>query len=213
MTGDIVTSPSRGLRLDLGSGQNPRKGFVGVDSAPLDLPGSRFVQVDLACGKPWPWPNESVDELASSHFIEHLPATEVYAPGGRQDALFWFFDECYRIAKPGCLFHLRWPALESAQAFMDPTHRRFIPRQTLNYLGADWRRRCGLDHYRVACNWHCTEFVTGLHPEVAAGSEPFDDSRWNQAVEYQAVLEKPPPPTLQSSADPTTSEIGASCPA
>ena len=165
------------LRHDLGSGPNPADVYVGVDSA---FSGVGFVCCDLASGRPWPFADESVDELRSSHFIEHVPASDVVArqyvdnicngervrsPSawltayGRRDALIWVFEEAWRVAKPGALFHLSWPSLYDEQtgafqpwAFADPTHRRFIPKQFLHYLSAADRASLQVP-YDWRCNW------------------------------------------------------------
>jgi len=60
------------LKLDLGAGQSPREGFEGVD---LHAAETKH-RVDLF-KFPFPWEDDSVDELHSSHFVEHLPAREV----------------------------------------------------------------------------------------------------------------------------------------
>ncbi len=140
------------LRLDLGSGPRPAEGFRGVDI----VPGQTDYTFDLCNGKPWPFADDSVDELRSSHFIEHIDAAYVwYGDMGckRIDALLWFFDEAFRIAKPGAVFTVQWPALKSVRAFQDPTHRRFIPAETITYLCTEGRKAMGVEHYGATCNW------------------------------------------------------------
>ncbi len=93
------------VKLDLACGQIPKEGFEGVD---LYAPNAKH-KVDL-WKFPYPWADNSVDELYCSHFIEHLPARSVeerdLLPGAikeeflDKDFLFAFFDECYRILKP-----------------------------------------------------------------------------------------------------------------
>lgn len=152
-----------GVRLDLGSGRKPREGFEGVDIAKLD----GIIRFDLTGGDKWPWNDGTVDELSSSHFIEHIAADYVAVaratspaapkvPGVElvlQDRLLFFFDEAFRVIKPGGLFHLAWPALQSTDAFRDPTHRRFIPLEMLYYLSAESRSQMSLEHYEAKCNW------------------------------------------------------------
>ncbi len=60
---EVVIAP---LKLDLGCGPNPREGFHGVDSIKFDKVGT---VADLT--KPWPFENDSVDEVHCSHFVEH----------------------------------------------------------------------------------------------------------------------------------------------
>jgi SAM-dependent methyltransferase len=76
------------LRLNLGSGHVPREGFVNVDARPLD-------GVDVVADvRLLPFESETVDEIYSSHLVEHFPIEElrrtllphwfeVLAPGGR----------------------------------------------------------------------------------------------------------------------------------
>jgi predicted SAM-dependent methyltransferase len=151
----------KSIRLDLGSGAHPREGFTPVDRVKVT---PETVVADLVNGTSWPFDNSSVDELASSHFIEHIPADEVsvwIADGvgnvckGFKDRLLWFFDEAFRVIKPGGLFHLTWPALKSTDAFRDPTHRRFLPLEFLHYLSREGRAAMGLEHYGATCNWVC----------------------------------------------------------
>ena len=132
------------LKLDLACGQMPRDGFEGVDV----WSGARHV-VDLLTF-PWHWRDSSVDELNCSHFIEHIPTERT--PAG-QDMFFAFFDECWRILKPGALFFVQCPNARSNRAFQDPTHRRFIVAETFLYLSAEWRKSSGLTHYDVKCDF------------------------------------------------------------
>ena len=171
------------VRLDLGCGQNPREGFDGVD---LLAPNPAY-RVDLF-SFPFPWADGEVDELHASHFVEHLPATTT--PDGR-DYLLAFFDECWRILKPGGVMTVIVPNARSNRAFQDPTHRRFIVAETFLYLSADWRRSQGLDHYRTSCNFSAnvvpiipTE-LSLLHPEAQA--RRFHES-WNTVLDWQATL-------------------------
>lgn len=178
------------MKLDLGCGQKPIDGFVGVDLPPTHRePDEQFdeerplqpridargiVRFDLVSGIPWPFADESVEELFSSHLVEHLPASDiaVYSWGrgglgqpclhrqGMQDALFWFLDEAWRVTQPGGKFLLRWPSLEDFHtgelqlaAFQDPTHRRFIPVAQIAYWSREGRKGLAVEQYRVSCDW------------------------------------------------------------
>src|SRR6185295_223721 len=173
-------------RLDLACGQNVREGFEGVDI----WPGAQHV-VDLQ-RYPWPFEDESVLELNTSHYIEHIPMEMVMSgracgkcgglgallgalhqipipsdvqgaipcpdcrgSGGlaKKDALFAFFDECWRILAPDGWLFVTVPAHRNDRAFQDPTHRRFITAQTFLYMNEDWRRTNRLDHYNAVCNF------------------------------------------------------------
>lgn len=188
--------------LDLGSGPNPKDGYHGIDLGP----GSdRVLSYHLAHGKPWPFADDSIERLHSSHFIEHIEMRDVMAhefvsgcpfersaaPTGmarstrRQDALFWVMDEAYRVAQPGAEFVLRWPSLVqeatghlNAIAFMDPTHRRFMPKETLYYFNRAMRERLSVSQYAIACDWEI-----GDVQQIDLG----------MGYEYKAWLRKPVP--------------------
>lgn len=197
----VIAPPPSGLKLDLACGQSPREGFEGVD---LNAPDAEH-RVDLF-KFPYPWADASVDELHSSHFVEHLPAREVelrdvhfekahdHAPAFvGQDLLFAFFDECWRVLKKDGVMTVVVPNASSWRAFQDPTHRRFITRDTFWYLNADWRAAQKLDHYRVRCDFAIT--VTPIVPteltllHEAAQARRFNES-WNTIYDWHARLVK-----------------------
>ena len=175
------------MKLDLGCGEKPVEGHVGVD---LPLPGatspgaaresfqayvdpSGIVRFDLASGIPWPFETGSFEGLHSSHLIEHLPAefVDVYrweqrdlgnylAHLGTRDALCWFLQEAWRVTAVGGEFLLRWPALVDertgrfcVEAFIDPTHRRFIPLRQLQNWSRSGRNALPAHHLGIDCNW------------------------------------------------------------
>lgn len=189
-----LASSSPTLKLDLAAGQNPREGFEGVDI----WPGSKHVVNLLKF--PWPFEDNSVDELHSSHFVEHIPMWHVDDSGEPifstglegQDLLFRFFDECWRILKPDGWMQVHVPCHRSDRAFQDPTHRRFITSQTFLYLNRDWRNMNKLDHYNVKCHFgvdvgHCMDAAFGLlHDEVQAKRFP---SEWNLIIDWIAKLQ------------------------
>jgi len=107
------------------------------------------------------------------------------------DMLFTFFDEMYRCLKKEGSALIVWPACTSTRAFQDPTHRRFISRDVLYYLNADWRKATALDHYPVSCNFgftvtHTMPVDEGLRcAEVQA--KRFNEC-WNTIFDFHATL-------------------------
>jgi len=80
----ITQNKKNELKLDLGSGDQKRPGFIGIDLNPkADL------QWDLRWGLPFG--DNSVDEIRSDHFFEHLELTKVVE----------LLKECYRVLKKG----------------------------------------------------------------------------------------------------------------
>lgn len=139
-------------RLDLGSGPTPAPGYIGVDKTW----GDRRIGFDLR-NPIWPWADESIEALRSSHLIEHLPLVD---EDGR-DILVRFFEEAWRICKPGALFRLLWPipfhpdtGMPVPSAWWDPTHYRRIPyEQVVFYFSAQGRADMGVESYGIHCNW------------------------------------------------------------
>lgn len=185
-------------RLDLGCGTRPKEGFTGVDIRGWQGGDpSVIIAWDLADGsRPWPFDDEQIEELYCSHMIEHIEARDTWVErrGVLQDSLFYFFDQAYRVAKPGATFTLLWPALEgSAESlqelggrplvmpgpvFQDPTHRRYLSRAFLNYLSVEGRRGLGVEQYEIRCDWRTLRCALLVDPDRVP-------------LQYQALLQKP----------------------
>ena len=79
------------IKLNLGCGDKKMAGYANVDNC-----GAPDCWCDLA-QFPWPWPDSSVDEVFSSHFLEHVTDYE-------RTIL-----EIHRILKPGGVIHFLVP--------------------------------------------------------------------------------------------------------
>lgn len=170
------------MKLDLGSGPVPHEGFTGVDKYDAGPDG---ILCDLAVF-PWPWADDSVDEVWSSHFIEHLPR-ELFYP---------FADELFRVLKPGAVATITHPNVKSVRAFQDMTHQNFIPAEAWWYLNKAWRIANELDRAPyptcdfelVAQNWY------GMHPDYLTRHDVAKQSAvthmWEAAADVQVTLRK-----------------------
>lgn len=113
------------LKLDFGCGPNVKEGFEGVDQ--FAFPGVKHV-VDIRKGMPWP--DNSVGEFWASHFLEHLTGVERVA----------FFNELYRVLKPGGTGHIITPHWASNRAYGDWTHQwPPVAEMLWYYLDKNWR--------------------------------------------------------------------------
>lgn len=191
----IAAAPEPGLKLDLGCGQNPKEGFEGVD---LNAPNPTH-RVDLF-KFPFPWADNSVDEIHCSHFAEHIPARDIEErdlsdPERTEllgkDFLFAFMDECYRVLRPGGKMVIQVPCGRNDRAFQDPTHRRFFVEATFGYFSAEWRKANSLDHYRAECDFGITVVpIVGTddtlrHQEV---QNQMFRHQWNKVHDLHATL-------------------------
>ena len=151
----MTTRTKAPTRIDLGCGQRKREDHFGVDV--MDVEGVDLVW-DLA-DMPWPFEDDSVEEIVASHLVEHLTPV-----GGPNDGLIAFMNEAYRICAPGAKVEIIHPYLMSKRAFQDPMHVRFIPENTWTYFNAEWRERERLDHYPITADFHIEGIANGWQP-------------------------------------------------
>lgn len=164
----IVAGP---IRLDIGCGKNKKPGFVGMDQYPME-----GVDVVHDVRKPWPYENESVEEVHCSHFLEHLTGEERVT----------FFNELYRVMKPGAKAMIITPHWASGRAYGDPTHK-WPPVSEFGffYLLRNWREsnaphtdakwnKSGYD-----CDFECTGGYS-MHPSIV----PRDQSYQQYALQH-----------------------------
>lgn len=123
----ILTKPAvKEIRLDFGSGPNPREGFDGVDQYSFD--GKVKHVMDIR--KRWKWKDATVDEAHASHFVEHLTAEERIR----------FFNELCRVLKPRAKVTIITPHWCSTRAYGDPTHQwPPVSEMFFFYLNRQWR--------------------------------------------------------------------------
>jgi hypothetical protein len=138
-------APEVPLRLDIGCGKTTPEGWVGIDA--IDF-GQKHVH-DVRQGIPYA--DNSVAEVRSSHFVEHLTGVERVA----------FFNELWRVMKDGATALIITPNWSHSCAYGDPTHQwppmsQWYPL----YLHREWRAAnaphvgytCHFDHV-VAGSW------------------------------------------------------------
>ena len=124
------------LRLNLGCGYDIRDGWTNVDA--VQRPG-----VDVVCDLDgvWPWGDSTVDEVMSSHCIEHVASFQHY------------MNELWRVLKSGGKAHLSMPHGRSDRATQDPTHQRILTEASFLYVVKSWREKNGVDYAGFACDF------------------------------------------------------------
>ncbi len=105
-------------KLNLGCGNKKIEGFIGVDKY-----GTPDKLVDLEVF-PWPWKDNSVDEIIMSHVLEHL--------GQTTDSFLNIMKELYRVCCHDARIRIIVPSPRSNAFLGDPTHVRPITLPIIN---------------------------------------------------------------------------------
>jgi hypothetical protein len=178
----VTLKPTGPIRLDLGCGKNKRQDgeWIGVDILP-------FEGVDLAfnIGKdPWPFEDQTVDEVYASHVVEHLvPAERVH-----------FTNELYRVLKnpeydnAGKMSKgfatIMTPHWASQRAYGDMTHVwPPVSEFWFYYLDKDWRAVNAPHNQDYTCDLHVT-WGYGVHPEIQSRNPEYQQNAlkfWKEA--------------------------------
>lgn len=102
------------MKLNMGCGLNKAEGYVNVDMFPEGEPD---VLWDLE-KTPWPWGDNSVDEVVFNHSLEHI--------GAESRVFLSMMKELYRVCRGGARIQINVPHPRSDDFIGDPTHVRAI---------------------------------------------------------------------------------------
>ena len=144
------------ILLNLGAGNDIRNGYINHDIAPL-------LNIDVVHDLnhyPWPWEDNSIDEVLALDVIEHL------------DDFLLVMEECYRIMKHGGLLKLKVPYWNSAFAHMDPTHKRGFHEVTFHFLDPS-KEVCKARSYYTHARFQIKEEIFILIPFAPYFRLPF----------------------------------------
>lgn len=120
--------------LELGCGANKAPGAVGVDR--VAGPGVDVVH-DLS-RFPWPFPDDTFDEVRLSHILEHL------------DKVLQVMDEIHRISRPGAQVLIWTPHYSSMNSWTDPTHCLHMGLHSMDLFTKDARYDYTKARYEIA---------------------------------------------------------------
>jgi hypothetical protein len=107
------------VKLNLGCGQNQIEGYVNTDREPAVAPD---VVMDLE-QFPWPFEDDSIDEVVANHVLEHV--------GAAPDVFIGIMQELYRVCQGGALIRIAVPHPRHDNFLDDPTHVRAVTPMTL----------------------------------------------------------------------------------
>jgi len=178
---EIKPEPKR-LRLDLGAGKglNTPEGFTPVDVNPWE----GVTVVDLR--KRWPWKANSVDEARCIYVTHYLTAGE----------RVHFFNELFRVLKPGAKALLHTPHWCSSRAYIDP-RVQWPPVSEASYwsLNKAWREgQNEVDTTGLVCDFE-PSLGYGMHHAIVVRNQEFqqDAVQWYKeaAQDLIATVTKP----------------------
>ena len=115
----LTRSKSR-IIVERGCGPSKHPDAIGIDAFPL--PGVDIV-TDLEKGLPF-IPNDSIDELISVHFLEHIINLE------------FLITEIHRILKPNGIHKVTVPHFSNPHYYSDLTHKKFFGLYTFDYYAS-----------------------------------------------------------------------------
>lgn len=176
------------VKIDLACGDRKKEGYIGVD---IEETPSVDIVHDLT-KYPWPFEDNSVDEVHCSHYIEHIPH-DINNENDRRDGFIQFMDEVHRILKPGGKAVFIAPYYTSMRAYGDPTHRRYIADWSFYYFNKEWLDANKLTHYNIKSDfdivfsYFLTNDMTLKSEEVRKKAFTHD---WNVINDIQAELTK-----------------------
>ena len=182
------------IAVDLGCGQN--KATIEFFTDNMQLTPTKVIGLDIAKCEgvdivhdltkfPYPLKDESVDAIHTSHFIEHLDGTERMK----------FFNECYRVLKPGGKMRHTHPYYKSVRAVQDPTHKwPPISENSYFYWDKTWREANKLDHYPINCDFEFNIYYIWQDGTIANKNEETRffsiDKYWNIVADLIVDMKK-----------------------
>jgi len=114
------------IKINLGCGSEPTKGWVNVDWIKQDGVDVIHNLLDY----PWPFDDEVADEILARDVLEHMP---MFTDDQDSNPIM-FIEECHRtLTKDGKLF-ITVPHWQSRNLWIDPTHVRGYDERSLDYF-------------------------------------------------------------------------------
>ena len=121
------------MKLNVGCGFNQLDGYLNVDAF-ADCRPDLIWNLERT---PWPFPDDSIEEIVAHHVLEHL--------GQSTEAFFGIVKEIYRVMQHDGTVFVTVPYPTHPTFFTDPTHVRAYTADTFAMLSRaknlDWSAR------------------------------------------------------------------------
>lgn len=108
------------IKLHLGCGNKRFEGFINADKYKTQMSDLVFDIEET----PWPWANDSVNEIKLIHVLEHV--------GQSVDVFLNIIKEMYRVCSHNAIIEIHVPHPRHDNFLGDPTHVRPITPQNLS---------------------------------------------------------------------------------
>ena len=174
------------MKLNLGCGQHRMEGYVNADREPAVEPD---VVMDLE-EFPWPFEDNSVEQVNASHVLEHV--------GREANVFIGIMQELYRVCRGGATIHIAVPHPRHDNFLDDPTHVRAITPMTLHLFSRrnclEWKRLGGANTplaLYAGVNFELREVKVTVADKYkdAPDLDELVERYNNVATEYRMVLE------------------------
>jgi hypothetical protein len=206
----------RDVRLNLGCGSKQLAGWINVDK--FETPATDMV-FDLEVF-PWPWPDDSVDEVMMAHVLEHL--------GAQASVYLEIIKELYRVCRDGAKINIAVPHPRHDNFLSDPTHVRPIVPEGIGLFSQaanrEWQAmgaaNTPLGIY-IGVDFVIEHVTFGLSPvwkdrferkEITISDLQYAMATYNNVVKQIEMTISPVKPAGRTSASGTNAEQGKEAP-
>jgi len=125
MNNPVFESEAEKVTINLGAGTDVNNDYINVDM--MDIEGIDVVHNLIHF--PYPFEDESADNIRAVDVLEHLPP---YI--GEEHGVVKFIEECHRILKPGGELYIQTPGWRAEFLWIDPTHVRGFDIQSMDFF-------------------------------------------------------------------------------
>ncbi len=127
----------------------------------VTLDADARLKPDVVCTlgvDPLPFPDDTFDQAIAVHVLEHI------GKQGETAGWFQFWEELYRVLKPGGSLTFESPLYSSVWGWADPSHSRVLSPQSFVFMSQDSYRmsNTGISPFRIACDFTPAQGFMGV---------------------------------------------------